>query len=70
MNPIPNELGSAQTTLLQLAERLNTLQRNAQHRGKLFVFINNSSSIIHIASHVLFKFVYKCFHPGRTKIIC
>jgi hypothetical protein len=36
MNPIPNELGYARTTLLQLAESLNTLQRNAQHRGKLF----------------------------------
>ena len=43
MNPIPSEIDSARAALLQVAERLSALQRNAQSRGKgfwYFAFIN------------------------------
>ena len=43
MNPVPSEIDSAQAALLHVAERLSTLQRNAQIRGKVFwsfAFIN------------------------------
>ena len=38
MNPIPSEIDSARAALLQVAERLSTLQRNAQSRGTVRVF--------------------------------